>query len=388
MIKDKNFYKIILMSWANGEIFWGLYSYFFNVHSSDYNILMPIRVILALCGYMLVYLNNKDWFSKYQERALIGITILLSTHMFYYAFVNYDNWKVIAGVIVPLSIVVSFFPTIKSLIIGTVLICGISWFVPDVNGDKYFFVNIITYAGVSAIFKYYYIKRTMQLHEEKKKIKEQENLVSLGNFTKGISHELNNQLMRLSLQQESLMEKINPEFQNLLDVKDEIKNIDIELKNIQKVTEKLGLFSYCKFKEKKYKIKELVSELKFQYPNVSFIVESKIEEEYLKTNLKYFTTMIASVINNAIESNSKIIDLKIFINKNILKLQVINDGEKITNPEKIFEGFYSEKDVSKHMGLGLSLSRHIVHRHNGQLNLLENKEKNMVVFEFSMPIVN
>ena len=378
MIKDTKFYKMIILCWANGEIIWGLYPIFFDVHSKDYDIMMPVRVLLALLGYFMAYMIDKPRFDRFKQNALSLTALVLSTQMFYYAFQNYNDWKIMSGVIVALSVVVTFLPTIRSLILSSGIIILVSWFVPDATGEKYFFMNIVTYVNVMAIFKFYYIKRAEQLAKEKEKVKEQEHGLALCNFAKGISHELNNKMMSLNLKQQLITHKLE-EGVDILDIKKEFSKIANIIKKIEDINDKLRILaSQDKVESKQYSIRHLLSKLDITVP------EGFIDTNIL-VNKKRFLLSLQNIIDNAKEAGASEIEVESKIVNDKYLLFIKNNGESICDSERIFEGFYTTKDVASNMGIGLSMTKHILDSYDFKIELSNSKN---VEFLIEIPISN
>jgi two-component system sensor histidine kinase HupT/HoxJ len=71
--------------------------------------------------------------------------------------------------------------------------------------------------------------------------------------------------------------------------------------------------------------------------------------------------------------------------KDMVKISISNNGPVI--PEdflaRIFEPFYTSKDIGAGTGLGLSLSKGIIENHGGSLTVLTTEEE--TIFNISLP---
>lgn len=381
MIKDLNFFRLILMFWANGEITWGLYTYYFNVFE-NYDTMIPLRATLALIGFTLSFFTKKEWFVKYQNLVLYFISFTLIAQMMYYSYNNYTDWKCLAGTMIPLCVMVTFLPTRKSLFWGTVVVLILSWFVPDVDGDKFFFVNISTFAVGLAIFKYFYIKRTEELYDEKLKVKEQENIIALTQFTKGISHEFNNEMTKYSLKNDLLNVKINKLLTNKnlsKEILNEISSIKdylaYDFTKLKEITNKFSLLNNIKDKDN---YRTDLTNFLIDYANEKVIFNEK-EKSLLKINKVHLKIIIDNIIRNAFEANATEVMIENYHKDNYCFIEIQNNGELIENSESIFNGFYTNKDIVDHMGLGLSISKHILQQYQGDIILKNSKDTTFII---------
>ena len=71
-----------------------------------------------------------------------------------------------------------------------------------------------------------------------------------------------------------------------------------------------------------------------------------------------------------------------------VEIRFCDEGSGITknNLKQIFDPFYSTKDPNEHMGLGLSVSLHIVHSHGGSIRIESESHKETCVI-ISLPAV-
>lgn len=224
-------------------------------------------------------------------------------------------------------------------------------------------------------------------------------LASLGEMAGGIAHEINNPLAIIAatshfIRRSQKREKLSPEIlESSLDDIDKtilrISKIIIGLKNISResteetlVPTRIGdvfddVFSVCSEKLKNH--------------NVELIIEGR---ELLELDLKCARVQLSQVFLNLLvnafdavkEAEEKWIKIALSRNENTLKILISDSGKKIPQSvsEKMFQPFFTTKDIGKGTGLGLSLSRSIIKSHGGSLDL--DLSKPNTTFMIQMPI--
>jgi signal transduction histidine kinase len=94
-------------------------------------------------------------------------------------------------------------------------------------------------------------------------------------------------------------------------------------------------------------------------------------------------------LNNAQDAlqttKDKWINISATSKDDVIEIKIINNGEKIPLgiQDKIFQPFFTTKEIGKGTGLGLSLSQNIVKAHNGVLFL--DKENPYTCFVLRLP---
>lgn len=236
------------------------------------------------------------------------------------------------------------------------------------------------------------------LLEEKAKSLNSERLAFLGNMAAGVAHEINNPLtisfgqissieyQLNSLSDPSLKEVILTKLNRISDVNNRIKNI---VKGLRDFASEGGGESF-----ENLKLAELLEfasqffETRIKSNNISFERED-VPDVYINCRKNQLTQAVVHVINNAIEAvenqTDKMIQIKFA--KSFNKLQIlISDNGKGVDPlikDKIFQPFFTTKDVGNGIGLGLSISLGILKSHKGNMLLVESK--NPTTFALEIP---
>lgn len=229
--------------------------------------------------------------------------------------------------------------------------------------------------------------RTFELQEVIEQLKNtqselivKEKLASIGKLAGGIAHEVNNPLGAI-LASIQLM-KMDIEDKKYDELVENIGTVELAVKKVKEIMYNLGNYAI-----KGENINELidVSHLMFRVLSVCerrIKEESKIKMEIdIEENIKIkgsivdLTQVLINMVENAREAVVKkniadgIIILRTYskIGKVFIELEDNGIGIKEENLMKIFEPFYTTKDVGKGMGLGLAIGYNILRKNNADV---------------------
>lgn len=103
------------------------------------------------------------------------------------------------------------------------------------------------------------------------------------------------------------------------------------------------------------------------------------DEIYINGDYNRLTQVLTNLIKNAYEAHAKNIVVKSYLEEDDVIVEVIDDGDGITEHvyEKIYEPFFTTKRDGT--GLGVPLSKEIIEAHSGTLDYLIEQEKGTVV---------
>jgi len=84
-----------------------------------------------------------------------------------------------------------------------------------------------------------------------------------------------------------------------------------------------------------------------------------------------FLNLFSNAIDAVQEKTNPIVRMEIQINEHFVEAKIIDNGRGISPAlaDKIFQPFFTTKEVGKGTGLGLSISRGIIESHRGELYL-------------------
>ncbi len=212
----------------------------------------------------------------------------------------------------------------------------------------------------------------------------------IGEMTANISHEINNPLTVAVGNAELITfcleaPDVNTQKENI----DKYNcNVTHSLERINKIITNMKEFLHKSEEKKEYcDANEIIEKsIGFATPSLKdtdIKIEVKINgpAPILLVNKIKVEQVFVNLINNAVDSlkefstpNPKIlIELTTEKNGNFIRIDVKDNGNGISkeNRDKIFNAFFTTKDIGKGTGLGLSISHQIIASHQGKLDLLE-----------------
>ncbi len=232
-----------------------------------------------------------------------------------------------------------------------------------------------------------------ELNKRNEELVQARKLESLGRFTSGVAHELNNPLNNISTSVQILLEEIG---ENNLEYKMELlTGTEKEVDRARNIVKALLEFS----RERSLKIKtvnfldlvnEAVDAIKRQVP-AHVKLEVQIPED-IQINLDpgRMQSVLINLMLNAIHAmeSGGILNIKAQHKENNkeFSFQVKDTGCGISeeNISKIFDPFFSTKEVGKGSGLGLSIIYGIVELHGGRIQVAS-KEGEGATFTIFLP---
>lgn len=215
-------------------------------------------------------------------------------------------------------------------------------------------------------------------------------MAAIGEMASSISHEINNPLQIIQLAADSMKLRETEEAPYSPDVRKQIEKISITVKRVSKIILSLRRLSHEKsnhdleFVDMKDVVGEVINlcEQKFKNSRVNLECDCSGEQIEVEANFQQLSMVMMNLLSNAfdavfdLEEEEKWILVKLRRLDDQNYIQVSNGGEKI--PEdlqtKIFESFFTTKEVGKGTGIGLSICRKVIDGFGGRIELLSNSE--------------
>ncbi|MCH5600162.1 sensor histidine kinase [Niabella ginsengisoli] len=259
-----------------------------------------------------------------------------------------------------------------------------------------------------------------QLKSAQSKLVESEKMVSLGQLTAGIAHEINNPINFVT----SNVKPLELDITDLLTVIkkyeeiDTSKNVDDQLSSIEEYKKQIDI-NYINeeirtllsgIKDGAHRTAEIVSNLKnfarIDEANVKFVnlnrglqstlllVKNSFPRDFIlnkefgdipdvECTAGKINQVFMNIITNGLQSIEErqatnpgvgILSIKTFEEDGKVKVSIKDNGTGIEENirEKIFEPFYTTKPVGQGTGLGMSIVKGIIDSHNGTIEVISN----------------
>ncbi|MAF90238.1 MAG: hypothetical protein CL674_03120 [Bdellovibrionaceae bacterium] len=222
-------------------------------------------------------------------------------------------------------------------------------------------------------------------------------LASIGELSAGIGHEINNPLTIAAgnLQRfERALNSAGIENEKLFDL---INKQSIALDRIRKITD--GMKNYSR-KERNIKanfkpsssILQMIAMVDYNFSQlgISFDVELNDEDYLVNGNESIFQQVIMNLLSNSRDamenSEKKIIHIESQAKENYLVISISDTGSGMSEEtrKKIFEPFYTTKEVGKGTGLGMSLVYSFISDMKGRIEI-ETEINQGTCFKISLP---
>lgn len=222
-------------------------------------------------------------------------------------------------------------------------------------------------------------ERTAQLQQAQDQLVQAGKLTALGQMSAGISHEVNQPLAAIRNFAANGIKLI--ERDRIPEAQDNLTHITEQVDRINRIIKNLRGFARNEFEG--VEPVDLIAVLS----DAVRLAETRLRAEGVTLKLSAPKTavmvaggpvrlqqVIVNLMTNAIDAMSgqpeKILSLKVEENTDVVRLRVADTGSGLADPSRVFEPFYTTKDVgaSKGLGLGLSISYGIIGTFGGSLN--------------------
>jgi PAS domain S-box-containing protein len=244
------------------------------------------------------------------------------------------------------------------------------------------------------------VRMAQSRDEERAKAIQVSKLSSLGEMAGGVAHEINNPLTIIR----SSVAVIRRELQkkNLTPAKllDSLEDIDVTVKRISQIVTGLRNLSRDSSSEEvsRFKLKSVFDDVlaicseKFKTNDVKILIEDKenIFEREIECRRVQLSQVLLNLLMNAqdavFQEKEKWVSIRIVKTSSRYQIHIVDAGHGIPKmiQDKIFNPFFTTKDIGRGTGLGLSLSRTIVENNKGRLYLNEKSPNTCFIVDYPL----
>jgi len=241
----------------------------------------------------------------------------------------------------------------------------------------------------------------IELHQKlemaKLRTAESEKMASLGLMSGGIAHEINTPLGAILLTAQAIERGLKKESPDLEKASKMAGKIQMMVDNISQIIQSLKAFSRDSqgdaFEESNLMdiVQNTISlcKNKIKISNVEVRMDEGLKNVPVPCRPSEIIQVLVNLVNNACDAiqdlEEKWIELKVEESADTVKLILKDSGGGIPQDalEKIFDPFYTTKDIDKGTGLGLYVCSGLVKGHGGSLEI-DSSSKN-TTFVLSLP---
>lgn len=243
-------------------------------------------------------------------------------------------------------------------------------------------------------------KRTNELESARAQNIQSSKLASLGEMAGGVAHEINTPLAAIMLNAEIILmeaESLDPPNKaiekyaiSIGEIGDRISKIISGLKNFSRdaSADENQIFSVGKLISDTM---NLCNE-KFKNHNIKVIIKEECLETLLNGQIIHISQTLLNLLNNSFDAIEKLkekwISIEVAVIGKELRLSVTDSGSGIPKDivNKMFQPFFTTKEIGKGTGLGLGISIGIIQRYGG--NLIYDEEYKNTRFIICLPIAD
>jgi len=235
-------------------------------------------------------------------------------------------------------------------------------------------------------------RRTQELQEAQAQISHQEKMASLGMMAAGIAHEIGNPLTSISS-----MAQVIKRRNNNPQISEYVTNILKNIERISRIVRELVDFSRpSSYEEAPSDINEIIKSavgiIKYDRRSKKLTYSLNLDPDIPKTVLvsDHLLQVFLNILINSVDASEGFgdkISVNSFTRNGNIHVEITDEGCGIPKDlqKKIFEPFYTTKEVGKGTGLGLTVSYGFIQKLKGEIKVISEEGKGST-FSVILPV--
>lgn len=242
----------------------------------------------------------------------------------------------------------------------------------------------------------------IELNEKKLIFNQNSRLIAIGELASGMAHEINNPLSILVLYIKSIKNKVakfNSNDEKIIKLDNDIITMEKTTKRINKIIKSLTKLARDDEEED---LRECTNILEFVNESVRYVelhmkthkikfefINENVKNECVYINVTAISQVLVNLLNNAIYQIKKLpqrwIKVTVKTENNKLILTLMDAGSGIDNDikSKMFDSFFTTKPAGEGTGIGLSISKQIINKHDGNIEITDSQNTE---FKITLPL--
>jgi PAS domain S-box-containing protein len=228
------------------------------------------------------------------------------------------------------------------------------------------------------------------------KLAHSEKMATIGRLVSGVAHEVNNPLAAILGFTDLLLE--NPAIPD--DAREDLQIILHETQRTKDIVQDLLSFARQRPVQRElvqinYVLRQTIKLRSYDFASHGVEVTEDFDENLAPAlgDAQQLQQVFLNILNNAYDAVQEAgqrghISIRTQRRGDLIEVAVTDNGTGISDPERIFDPFYTTKQAAKGTGLGLSICYGIVRAHGGEILCGNNEDGRGCTFRVRIPVAN